>query len=262
MFTNAVKYKIEAFKSDFLPAHNRKKQVVVLAPKDKTECEMKTEHKGLGVRELGGERGVCSQLPNSKPQKGPKRPLPALSSQFQASQQGSSPGPKGFARSHPNSAMSRHHQSISPYCQTSYLPRGVVRQPALQVSWVPAREQASALQVAQFLRGLGFCRDHLEEGVIERHRVIVSTLVLKNTSWIKEQENKILPFLHQLTHQCAHPLYLTLQAACITSPGLPVEMDPWFSAPLEHLSHSHPKNSVGKLPGTMSRLGQQGWSEL
>lgn len=50
-FTNAVKYKIEIFKSDFLPAHNRKKQVVVFF----SEGEMKTEHKGLGGRELGGE---------------------------------------------------------------------------------------------------------------------------------------------------------------------------------------------------------------
>lgn len=68
------------------------------------------------------------------------------------------------------------------YGLISYLPRGIVGQPALQVSGVPAREQASALQVAQLLRGLGFRRDHLVEGVVECHRVIVSTLVLENTS--------------------------------------------------------------------------------
>lgn len=64
----------------------------------------------------------------------------------------------------------------------SHLPGGIVRQPALQVCGIPAREQASALQVSQLLGGLGFRRDHLVEGVIERHRVVVSTLVLKNTS--------------------------------------------------------------------------------
>ena len=61
----------------------------------------------------------------------------------------------------------------------SYLPGGVVRQPALQVGRVPAREQAAALQVAQLRRGLGCCGDHLVEGVIERHGVTVSALVLK-----------------------------------------------------------------------------------
>lgn len=100
----------------------------------------------------------------------------------------------------------------------SYLARGIVGQPALQVSGIPAREQASALQVAQLLRGLRLRRDHLVEGVIEGHRVIVSTLVLKSTSWIQEQEHDSIlhfsvqtPMTQHSPHQwlytwiCPHP---------------------------------------------------------
>lgn len=131
----------------------------------------------------------------------------------------------------------------------SYLPRGIVGQPALQVSGIPAREQASALQVAQLLRGLRLRRDHLVEGVIEGHRVIVSTLVLKSTSWIQEQEHdSILHFSVQTPMtQHSHPpmaLYLNLSTSC-REPVCSREAHPWVS------TSPHWNISVALIPSTV-----------
>lgn len=152
------------------------------------------------------------------------------------------------------------------YGLISYLPRGIVGQPALQVSGVPAREQASALQVAQLLRGLGFRRDHLVEGVVECHRVIVSTLVLENTSWIQEQErNSALRFSVQSPMtQHSHPpvpLYVNLSTPC-REPASFREAHPWaFYLPPWNISVAFTPSTAQKLPDTMNRLGQQGWWE-
>lgn len=78
-----------------------------------------------------------------------------------------------------------------------YLPRGVIRLPSFQVSRIHSREQASALQVAQLQVGLGFRSNHLVEGVIESHRVAVSTLVLGNKHMIRRSEHRTLPFPSQ-----------------------------------------------------------------
>lgn len=111
---------------------------------------------------------------------------------------------------------------------------------------IPAGEQASALQGAQLRRGLGLCRDHLVEGVVERHRVIVSTLVLENTSWIQEQEHdSALRFSVQIPMtQHSHPpmpLYVNVSTPCRepVSSGkhirglstFPTEISLWLSTP-------------------------------
>lgn len=60
-FTNTIKCKIGVFKPDFLPTHNRRKQVVAFVPKDKKEGEIKI---------MGGthaHESVCSPLLYTKP---------------------------------------------------------------------------------------------------------------------------------------------------------------------------------------------------
>lgn len=55
-------------------------------------------------------------------------------------------------------------------------------EPALNVRGVPARHQAAVLQGPELGSSLGPGRDHLVEGVLQGHRVVVGSLVLSNTS--------------------------------------------------------------------------------
>lgn len=64
--------------------------------------------------------------------------------------------------------------------QLQYLAGVVVVKPALQVDGVPAWHQAAVLENPQFSRGVVACGDDFMEGVFQRHRVVVSSLVLKD----------------------------------------------------------------------------------
>lgn len=59
-----------------------------------------------------------------------------------------------------------------------YLAGVVVVKPAFQVHGVPAGHQTAVLENPQFSRGVVACGDDFMEGVFQRHRVVVSSLVL------------------------------------------------------------------------------------
>lgn len=63
--------------------------------------------------------------------------------------------------------------------QLQYLAGVVVVEPALQVDGVPAWHQAAVLENPQLSRGVVACGDDFMEGVFQRHRVVVSSLVLE-----------------------------------------------------------------------------------
>lgn len=62
--------------------------------------------------------------------------------------------------------------------QLQYLAGVVVVKPALQVDGIPAWYQTAVLENPQFSRGVVACGDDFMEGVFQRHRVVVSSLVL------------------------------------------------------------------------------------
>lgn len=68
-----------------------------------------------------------------------------------------------------------------------YLAGVVVVEPAVQVDGVPAWHQAAVLENPQLSRGVVACGDDFMEGVFQRHRVVVSSLVLGGKGVGREQ---------------------------------------------------------------------------
>lgn len=127
-------------------------------------------------------------------------------------------------------------------------------EPALDVRGVPARHQAAVLQGPELGSGLGPGRDHLVEGVLQGHRVVVGSLVLSNTS-------KAGLFPEQTP--AGHNPWAAHEALQLTPLELPAQLGAknqgsWSQPRSRTEPGGGSSQPSGSSPGTRSRLDLQG----